>query len=97
MSEHQSSLDDQIAAIGRAARTASRAMAAADTARKNQVLESLAALIERHRPDLLGACQVTFLGTVDGLPIMGFGYLGQGPDTVAYEQPQAWRRCDDSR
>jgi glutamate-5-semialdehyde dehydrogenase len=55
MSEHQSSLDDQIAAIGRAARTASRAMAAADTARKNQVLESLAALIERHRPDLLGA------------------------------------------
>ena len=55
MSEHHNSLDDHIAAIGRAARTASRAMSAAETARKNQVLETLAIMIEQHRQDLTRA------------------------------------------
>jgi len=55
MSDHQSNLELQIAAIGRQARVASRAMAAADTHRKNQALKNLADLIGQQRAQLMQA------------------------------------------
>ena len=55
MSDHQSNLELQIAAIGRQARMASRAMAAADTHRKNQALKNLADMIGQQRAQLMQA------------------------------------------